>query len=90
MFTIVLGIRYNREVKLSLLYTDAINPHQKQEILTSVTYINATVINHLEFASQVPFNKFKAQVRLRFSDGTYGPYNDVPGEFGKTIIIFTV
>ena len=31
--------------------------------------------------------KFRVQVRLAFADDIYGPYNFVPGEHGKKILI---
>ena len=90
MFAIELGVRYLQEVKLSILYTNATNPSQTKEVLPSITFRNATNITHVEYGGQVPFEKFKVQVRLVFSEDVYGPYNVVHGEYGKRTINYSI
>ena len=71
VFAIELGVRYPQEVKLSILYTNAINSLQTREVVPSITFRNATNINQ------------QVQVRLVFSDDIHGPYNVVHGEYDK-------
>ena len=86
IFVIEPGVRYDHDVRLSLLYTNANNPSKQQEVIPSNTYRNGSVITHTEYRTEVPFKRFTVRVRLMFSDGMLGPYIDVPGIHGKKFI----
>ena len=87
VFVTHLGVNYNEEFRILLSYTNIDNLSQTQEITTSAAFCSTTLINHVEFGSQVPFKRFTVRVRLVFlsHESVYGPYNDVPGEHGKII-----
>ena len=83
IFTIELGVRYTQEVRLSLLYTNAMNTSQTEEVRTSTVVKNGTNISHFECGGQVPFTKFRVQVRLMFPEDIYGPYHVLHDVYGK-------
>lgn len=69
-------------VQLFLVYTSLDDSSQQQSRVTQAAYLNTTVIQHIEFASQVTFDHFEIQVGL-FSGGVYGPLTTAPGEHGE-------
>ena len=83
LFAINLAIAYRQEVWLVLVYTNVDDPAEAPYNKTSsMPYANRTMIRHIEFASQIPFEHFQVQVGLTF-DGVDGPLISVPGKFGK-------
>ena len=70
-------------VHLVLVYTDLDNPTERDRRVTQAAYLNTTVIQHLEFASQVAFDAFIVQVGL-FSEDVHGPLIRAPGEYSKS------
>ena len=70
-------------VHLVLVYMDLANsfalPDRK---ITQAAYLNTSVIRHIDFASQVPFEHFTVEVGL-FSQGVRGPLVKAQGEYGE-------
>ena len=70
-------------VQLVLVYRDSENPSTPPDSKTTqAAYINTSVIRHIDFASQVPFEHFTAEVGL-FSDNVLGPLIEAQGEYGE-------
>ena len=70
-------------VHLVLVYRDVENPSSPPDRkITQAAYLNTSVIRHIDFASQVPFEHFTAEVGL-FSDNVSGPLNRAQGEYGE-------
>ena len=70
-------------VHLVLVYRDIDNPSTAQDTkITQAAYLNTSAIRHIDFASQVPFDHFTAEVGL-FSENVHGPLNGAQGEFGE-------
>jgi hypothetical protein len=70
-------------VHLVLVYRDTENPSTPPDSkITQAAYLNTSAILHIDFASQVPFDHFTAEVGL-FSENVHGPLNRAQGEYGE-------
>ena len=70
-------------VHLVLVYRDTENPSTPPDSKTTqAAYLNTSAIRHIDFASQVPFEHFTAEVGL-FSENVHGPLNRALGEYGE-------
>ena len=72
-------------VHLVIVYRDlenlSLRPDKK---ITQAAYLNTSVIRHIDFASQVPFEHFSVEVGL-FSLDEFGPLNRAQGEYGEQL-----
>ena len=69
-------------VRLFLSYTNSDNPSQQLSKVTEAAFLNTTVIQHIEFDSQVTFNHFSVEVGL-FAGGVYGPSTRALGVYSE-------
>ena len=70
-------------IHLVLVYRDTENPSTPPDSkITQAAYLNTSAIRHIDFASQVPFEHFTAEVGL-FSENVRGPLIRAQGEFGE-------
>ena len=73
-------------VHLSLNYTNLDNPSLWTRRVTRAAYVNATMIQHIEVASGVPYDHFSVQIGLA-SGSVFGPVSPAPGDYGERTYI---
>ena len=84
IFDIELKISIEEPLSLYLEYTDMVSGLNYTKV-TSGMYMNVTTICHVEFDSQVKFDKFRVSVALQSSRGIRGPLVS-GGEHGECSI----
>ena len=89
IYKINLHNEINTPVHLFFKYIDASEEEEEEgmsvptNITTNASFNSTVNITHIEFMSQVPFEKFRVFVALMSRDGQLGPLNENMETFGK-------
>lgn len=81
IFDLDLPVRLEDPLRLYLEYTDVASG-RLDVVKTSAMYTNLSNIRHIEFDSDVMFDRFRVSVALEFVDGTRGPVR-AAGQYGE-------
>ena len=82
IFDVDLPVELEDPVRLYLKYID-VDSGKIDEVKTSALYTNLTHILHIEFDSDVMFERFQVTVAVEAVDGTRGPLRPA-GQYGKS------
>ena len=86
IFDVDLPVELEDPVRLYLQYID-VDSGKVDEVQTSALYTNLRNIRHIEFDSDVIFERFQVTIAVESVDGTRGPLRPAGqyGEFGLSI-----
>ena len=77
---------YNQSVHLFIKYINGYNSSQSYNRTTTIGFVNTQSIQHVEYSSQVYYNRFQVKAGL-VSRGVHGPLLLSPGLYGMLTII---
>lgn len=81
IFDVDLPVALEDPVRLYLRYVD-IDSGKVDEVQTEAMYTNLKYIRHIEFDSDVIFERFQVTVAVESMDGTRGPLRNA-GQYGE-------
>lgn len=81
IFDVDLPVELENPVQLYLKYVD-VDSGEVDEVQTSAMYTNLRNIRHIEFDSNVIFERFQVTIAVESVDGTRGPLSPA-GQYGE-------